>query len=260
MKKIIDLGVKMNKKINRILFILSCTLLFHVNCDVSMLTEEEVVKVNYLPVFNFVPIKIPERMVSSADSMAQRLVKLLEFHNSMQNYVDLLDMPIDSMDAGPPWEKKIQLEHGVLTTLYLYYDQNMESYIWKITKSGYDSVSNVTYDDWLSISAEFDPASGSEYLSVFDEKTDWYKIRMSLNYLSVSRVILLVYMTYFVDLPEHFVIEYFNDVQFVNNEFHANGHATYMEGVNYFAIYWNEHGNGYWSISEAGEIADSGTW
>ncbi|MFZ5517541.1 MAG: hypothetical protein ACOY90_12920 [Candidatus Zhuqueibacterota bacterium] len=217
-------------------------------------------KINYLPVFNFVTIEIPQKMVTSTDSMAQRLLKLLEFHNSMQNYVELLEMPLDSMDAGPPWEKKIKLEKGVLTTLYLYYEQDMESYVWNVTKSGYDSLSEVTFDDWLSVIAEYEPASGSEYLSVFDKNTDWYKVRMSFNYSSAGKMILLLYTTYLVDLPGHFVIEYFDEVQTINTEFHANGHVAYLEGFIYFDIYWNEQGNGYWRLTEEGEIAESGTW
>lgn len=236
-----------------------CFQLLILNCDFKNGTEEETVRLKFLPVFNFVSVDIPEALVNSPDSMAQTTVTLLNFHNSMSQYVEFLNFPIDSINAGPPWEKELQIEQDMFTKLFLFYEQDEELFVWNILKTGYDSLTGQTFDNWLSLSAEYNPASGLNKIVVYHENSVWYKIRVNFNFTGQDEISCF-YRTSISDFFGFFALEYSENNEFMVDNFPAIGYIYYSDSLDH-NIYWDRNGNGYWNSRDDGNlVVDTGTW
>lgn len=236
-----------------------CFQLLMLNCDFRTGTEEETVRLKFLPVFNFVSIDIPEALVNSPDPMAQTTVTLLNFHNSMNQYVEFLNFPFHSINAGPPWEKELQIEQDMFTKLLLFNEQDEELFVWNILKTGYDSLTGQKFDNWLILSAEYNPASGSKKNVVYDENSAWYKIRVTFNFTGQGGITCF-YRTSISDFFGHFALECAKTSEFIVDNFLAIGHLYYSDSLD-IDIYWDINGNGYWNSRDDGNlVVDSGTW
>lgn len=152
-------------------------------CDFYKPTEVEQVRMKTLPVFEMTQVEIPLYMQQSQDSVARLAIELIQFQDTLAEYVQLIALPKDSLFAGPPWNYywtnpagvnaalKVD-ERDTIITEYVnrnFKDVTYQNYNFELRFSGYDSEKSVTYSDWLFIKASMGNGSTDAKITVNED-------------------------------------------------------------------------------------------
>lgn len=179
------------------LIALSIFLLACLNCDFFKPTDVQQVRVKMLPIFDSQPIQIPARMVQAQDSVARLAVELIQFQDSLAGYMQMINLPKDSLFVGPPWNHFWATPAGVNAVLNVderdtiiteYANRNFKDVTYQIYKyelrySGYDAEKNVTYSDWLYIKASMGTGSINAKMTIYEDCSTTEYFHFSSAYL-----------------------------------------------------------------------------
>lgn len=212
----------------------------------------------FTPRYYFKTINIPEKMLSSPDSVAQMARSLTLEYNAISVLVDKIQVDMKEIDSAYPWTRQTVNENGVKEILKIY-KQGKSQYIWELTYDGVDNNSGIEYDSWLFLEAEVTLGDDGTFV-VYEQNSIWPKYVHSLfkSYSNQAGYMLMMYnseglnkdLQYSLDSKIETVSLYYH--KYIKN----SGTAKF-----WYHIFWDREGNGNWVLydDDNNEI-DTGSW
>lgn len=239
------------------------------NCEIRKPNSLDEKIIKFLPVVSIHQIEIPESLAQTQDSILHVTMEFLNFHNSISDLCQMLVIPKDSIENGPPWN--YQWTNPANLNLNLYVDEtianNMVYHDFQLFVNGYDPEKNLEYKDWNYLHCIESPKSDHIFFEVFQDNSrdwlfcywydssetdgEWYKI--SFNVFDYKDIFFGEART-----------SYSNLVKIGENISTSDGVWVRFASTDFIMteLIWNWEGNGMWErrniISD--EIIESGAW
>lgn len=228
-------------------------------------------KTKTMPVLNLRSIAIPTAMQESQDSVVQLAVEVLSYHNSLNEYVRLVEIPMDSVDSGQPWmytwknsdnvQVKLKVTEGAHNNLPYYY--------FSVYYDEFDSSKGIQYSNWNNFYCNMSVSGDDIYLELRRENSAerllsfWYEslafeaetYRFGFDY-PVPENVKFTYCN--LSINKSNIIQY-GDVPLIASggwmEFATPEHIR-------CTMTWDLSGHGSWELREivSSDIIGTGTW
>jgi len=240
-------------------------LVFLVSCPHK--NPQEIVEWEEVPIpkFKFKAIQIPQTLVQSSDTMAQKIVEYINSANDFKRYLYYLNPPdtVAPESYYPPWNYSWYAREGyrILLKVEIFFETN----VWMVRFWGTDSITGKYYHNWHYLGA--DQYAGNDYGSMGVSPNDELNTSTSFQWTTENEVVKYIFLKtsddgqVFFDFEIHCFADFSGQlikrIKISDRKFYWRE----IDGIIEYKFSWNAVGSGqWWKYDVEGNVIDTGSW